>query len=192
MSGITEEVIREEILDSISILGLSRMPTTSELRDIGRGRLHTRIGKSKGYSGWSEDLGIPLKSGTTTTGNKFEKVVALKLESIGYEVERMTTKHPYDLLVNSAVKIDVKSANIYYNKGFKTHTFNLSKKNPTCDIYVLIALDENGEVEKELVVPSHFVNQRVIAIGVDSIYDKYHERYDFVQQYSDFYKSVAL
>lgn len=168
------------------------MPTSMELYSIGRSDIHNRISRTIQYSGWADELGVPLKRSTSTVGNLFEIKVAKKLTEMGFYVDKMTTRHPYDLLVNDAVKIDVKSANIYYNKGFKTHTFNLSKKNPTCDIYVLIALDENGEVEKELVVPSHFVNQRVIAIGVNSIYDRYQERYDFVQQYSDFYKSVAL
>lgn len=192
MANFTAQDIEQEILESKDALMIDRMPCTSELRAIGKGRLHTRISKNGGYRYWAEKLGLSLKRSTTTIGNDFEDLVADKLRSMGYDVQQMTTKHPYDLFVNEGVKIDVKCANKYKdNYNYDAWTFNLNKRNPTCDIYIFIVLNPDGTIQRELVVPSVFVTQRVVTIGRVSVYDQYHKRYDYVQHYADFVKKVT-
>src|SRR5699024_12772503 len=64
-----------------------------------------------------------------------------------YTVEKMTTKHPYDLLVNENVKVDIKVGRVHYHFGSKAHTFRLAKKYSTCDIYICFALDKDSNTE---------------------------------------------
>lgn len=189
---LTEDQTAEEIREVMRILGEERMPTAPEIRMLGKEYLHNKISRTKKYRGWAEFLGVPLKSSTTSLGDDYEEVVAGKLRGMGYEVHQMTTKHPYDLFVNGGVKIDVKCANKYKDKyEFDAWTFNLNKSNPTCDIYIFVALNPDGTIQRELVVPSVFVTQRVVTIGKVSAYDQYHERYDYVRQYVDFVEKVT-
>lgn len=167
-----------------------KMPTSTELKLIGRNDLHVAIQKSKKHSGWAEHLKLERKMSETLFGQNGEELAASNLESLGYKVEQMSTKYPYDLLVNDTVKIDVKTAKPYLLRGSRVHTFALNKPDPTCDIYIIRALSETGELERNLVIPSHFVRFKTLCIGADSKYNKYHERFDYIKEYSDFYKGV--
>ncbi|WP_252233748.1 hypothetical protein [Clostridium sp. ZS1] len=100
----------------------------------------------------------------------------------------MTTKHPYDLLVNDNVKIDVKSSNKYLSSaGWNSYSFNLEKFNPTCDIYIIYCIQD----EKLLIIPSKFLKQTQLCItDKTSKYDIYKDRWDYIEQYNSFYKTV--
>lgn len=187
----TNELIKSELIKSMEILNLERMPTGGELKSIGRNDLHCKVSRTKKYSGWADELGVKLKSSTTTEGNKKEKSMKNTLIKMGYEVEIMGSRHPYDLLVNKSVKIDVKLANPYLLKGkSRVHTFSLNKVKPTCDIYILVAADENKLIERTLVIPSHHIQMKMVNIGKDSKYNKYNNRFDYIRYYSDFFGSI--
>jgi hypothetical protein len=187
----TDELIKEHLLESIKVLDLKRMPTGEELKLIGRNDLHCKISRTKKYSGWAEELGLDLKRSDTTLGQHWEKHIADYLSQNGYNAELMTTKHPYDILVNNTVKIDIKVANPYLLRGqSRVHTFALHKVKPTCDIYILIALDEKGNKERTLVIPSHHVQMKMINIGKDSKYNEYNEYWNILWRYDMFYKTI--
>lgn len=187
----TDELIESELRKSIEVLNLNRMPTSSELKSIGRNDLHCKVGRTKKYSGWAEHLGLELKRSDTVVGNGKELQVARLLELKGYEVERMSTKHPYDLLVDGVVKVDVKFANSYLLKGVhKTFTFSLAKKFPTCDIYILVAKDHETKEEKIYVIPSHFVKMPMINMGALTKYEFFRDSFDYIEKYSNFFKSI--
>ncbi|MFJ7665278.1 hypothetical protein ACIQXW_23250 [Lysinibacillus sp. NPDC097162] len=189
---LTDEQVAEELRESMRILGISCMPTGPELLMIDRSYLHSRLQRTGTYREWSRRLGVPLKSSTTTKGNDCEIFIAKKLISMGHVVENMTARFPYDLLVDSDVKIDVKCANKYKDKySFDAWTFNLAKARPTCDIYILVAYNEDQTINRELVIPSKFLHQKTVSLGGKSTYDVYHEAYDYVNQYSTFYKKVT-
>src|SRR5690606_15825045 len=117
--------------------------------------LHCAISKSKKkYRGWAEEIGLELKESETFKGNKWETYVAEVIRGMGFKVEQMTTKHPYDLLVNGAVKIDVKVGTSHKHFGTRCHTFATNKKYATCDLYICIGLDEEENIEKQFVIPS--------------------------------------
>lgn len=187
----TEEKIQSELLATIEILGIQRMPTADELKTLGRNDLHIKVSRTKKYRGWAEMLGLELKSSCTLTGQLQEDVVERMLIEKGYQVERMTTKHPYDLLVNGAVKVDSKLANPYFLRGSKVHTFGIAKSEPTCDIYVCVAMGDTGEVERIMVIPSHQLRVVTLCIGKQSKYNKYIDRWDYIEKYSNFLKDVA-
>lgn len=186
----TDELIESELLKSIEILGLKRMPTGAELMRLGRNDLHVKIGRTKKYRGWAEHLGLPLKNSCTLDGQLCEDYVEAMLIRLGHDVESMSTKFPYDLLVNGSVKIDVKMANPYMLRGSRVHTFGINKKSPTCDIYICLAYDENAELERLLVIPSHLARVKTLCIGKESKYNEFINRWDLINEYTDFSTNI--
>lgn len=154
--------IEEKIITAQHTLGISRMPTSGELRNNGMGGLSTAITRNGGFKKIAKDMGLAQK---------------------------------YDLLVNSEIKIDVKASTAYETRGYKCNAFGIHKENPTCDIYILYALDFTGEIiERIFVIPSKFMHCKSnITIGEYSEkYDKYINRWDFLEQYDKFYKSISV
>ncbi len=188
----TDEKIKQGILDSIKVLQIDRMPTANELKDIGRNDLHCKVSRTKKYRGWAEELGLELKESETVKGNKYEDYVAEVLEGLGYEVERMTTKHPFDLLVNGSLKIDVKVGAPHTHFGTRCHTFRPSKKFATCDLYICIGLDEEENIEKQFIIPSKFAQLVTLNICNDSKYNAFLDRWDYVNRFVEFYHSIEV
>lgn len=187
----TDELIESELKKSIVALQIDRMPTAPELISLGRNDLHCKVSRTKKYKGWAEHLGLPLKSSETLKGNKYEYLVKEKIEHISNHltVKKMSTKHPYDLLINDCVKIDVKVASPYVTKdGSPVHTFGLSKKYATCDIYVCVALDENEEVEKTFIIPASHVQIVTLCVGKESKYNKYIDKWNFIYNFVNGYE----
>jgi hypothetical protein len=185
-----DERIKAELLKCIKVLQIDRMPTASELKDIGRNDLHCAISRSKKYSGWAKELGLSLKQSETTKGQKYEKYVRDVIKTFGYDVKQMTTKHPFDLLINDTVKVDVKVGGVHNHFGARCHTFRPSKKYATCDIYVCIGLDEKGKVEKRFVIPSKYAKLVTINICNDSKYNVFLERWDYIERFVKFYQAI--
>ena len=188
----TEEKIRSEILEITKALNLNRMPSNQEIKNImGDTSLTNAIRRHGGYYEWANKLELDMKNCETKFGKRYERVVKEILETKGYEVEQMSIKHPYDLLVNKSIKIDVKAARrYYYTDNSYFYTFNLEKKNATCDIYVCLTVNEEV-IEKTLVIPSKFLNKTQLTLGINSIYDKYINKWDYIKQFNDFYKSIV-
>ncbi|MEJ8548433.1 hypothetical protein [Brevibacillus borstelensis] len=188
----SEERVKDEILECMRILLIDRMPTAQELVSIGRNDLHCKISKTKRYSGWAEELGILLKSCDTRTGQSYEAVVKDLLEQRGYQAERMSTKYPYDLLVNGHLKVDVKVAKPHMLRGeSRVHTFAIRKVKQTCDLYVLMALDEEDHFERIFIIPSHVLNVVTLCVGQESKWNAYVDRWDLVKTYDDFFRGVG-
>lgn len=190
MNSWTDVKVKEELLKCIDTLMLDRMPTAQELKDIGRNDLHCKISKTKKYSGWANELGLKLKESETAKGNRYEEHVRQLIErsSSHLKVKKMTTKHPYDLLVNDCVKIDVKAGKAHNHLGTRAHTFRLSKKYATCDIYVCVALDEEETIEKYLIIPSSHVQILTLNLGKNSKYNRYINNWGFINRFVNQYE----
>ena len=125
-------------------------------------------------------------------GKKYEEYVAGLLKRKGYEVEQMSMKHPYDLLVNMNIKVDVKISNLYRGAKGEFHTFNLEKHNHNCDLFICVCVTDK-EIVKILVVPSKFlmkVNQ--LSVGAVSVYDVFKDRFDYIEKYDVFYNQLEV
>jgi hypothetical protein len=186
----TEENVHDEILKCMEILDIKRIPTSGELLSINRNDLHMKISKTKKYSGWAKHLGLKQKESCTKEGQDQEENIYIFLSSKGYSVERMSTGYPYDLLVNGTVKIDVKSANPLQSRGSVIHTFGISKTKPTCDVYVCLALNEEGNAERCLVIPSHFLKIVTLCIGKNSKYNRFIDKWNYIEEYTKFYSQI--
>lgn len=184
----TDEITAHFILDCASGLELNRMPSREELNNYyGNSSLTNHIRRSGGYYYWAERLSLPMKESETQTGKLGEERAMDLLEQHGFSAKRMSTKYPYDIYVNGAVKIDVKTANPTKTTGqSKCYSFGLSKRCPTCDIYFLLANKPGGETV--YIVPSS-INQTQICIGEGkSKYDRYIDRYDIIRRFCAVFK----
>jgi hypothetical protein len=123
-------------------LNIKRMPSKSECDLVtGNTSLSNVIAKRGGFEWLAKHMNLKQSDCKTRLGLKGEMQVKKLLEDMGYTVEKMSVKHPYDLLVNGNIKIDVKIANLYSSdKNWTSYSFNLEKSNPTCDIYVFICM----------------------------------------------------
>lgn len=182
------EAIKEELTKVINALDINRMPTSVEIKSVTKNsKLINAIRRYGGYLYWANQLDLNQAPGTTRLGTLGEEKVKEILEEKGYKVKKMSVKHPYDLLVNSNIKIDVKTARLYVNQsGYSYYTFNLEKKDPTCDIYIFYCV----EIDKILIIPSKFLKQTQLSIGEKSIYNKYIDRWDYLNKFDNFYKEV--
>ena len=90
--------------------------------------LSVKVSRSGGFKCWALKLGLELKESETTKGWKYEEKALKDLTDRGYNVKEMTTKHPYDLLVEENVRIDVKvSSRYYYEDNNYYHTLKSGK-----------------------------------------------------------------
>lgn len=169
------------------------MPTFNEIVELDNNySFANKVCKSIGFRDWAKLLELDIKDSCSKLGNDHEEKAIDIIRKIGFEVEKMTVRHPYDLLINGCVKIDIKDASprSYLHKTL-VHTFATNKQNATCDLYILFALNELDEIEKSYIVPS--VLAKVKTIEVNSRGKKYHEfldRWDYIDTYCSFYKSI--
>ncbi|RDY22860.1 hypothetical protein CHF27_011100 [Romboutsia maritimum] len=186
----TDEKIEREIKNVIKTLNIDRMPSTSEIKKATNNYgLGIKITRSGGVRYWADKLGLELKNSETKFGNEWEFNMKKELEGKGYIVEKMSTKHPYDLLVNDNIKIDVKVSRYYHKDNFKFYSFNLEKKYHNCDIFIFVGLkDGKEEIERLFIIPSKYLmGIKQLSIGTQSKYDKYQNRWDYIEKYSEFY-----
>ena len=188
----TNELVEKEIKGVMKALNIERMPSNSEVKSVVGNGLACKISKSGGYKYWANKLNLRMKKSETNLGKEYETKVAEMLKSKGYEVERMSMKHPYDLLVNQNIKIDVKVSNLYKGEKGEFHTFNLEKYNHNCDLFVCICVTD-GEVVKILVIPSKFLMKvSQLSLGMNSIYDVFKDRFDYIEKYDVFYNKLDV
>lgn len=187
-----EDRIKSEILKVMSILSIERMPSRKEMDEVlGNAKLTNAIAKRGGHYQWANKLNIEIKESDTKTGIDFENIAAKLFESKGYEVESMPLLHPYDLLINGCLKVDVKVSNPGHVQKSRTHTFRTGKRNATCDLYAMLALNEDGETERLFIIPGAALNIVTLCIGSKSKYNKYLNRWDLVDKYIEFYSKLA-
>ncbi|MFC6455937.1 hypothetical protein [Paenibacillus vulneris] len=186
-----DQMIESEILLVLKELSLDRMPSSSEIKKhSGNVALHNKICKTLGYRGWAVKLGLEQKESETKLGQDIEDFATEILHSKGYSVEKMTTNYPYDLLINGTVRVDTKSGRAYDLQGSRCHTFGINKRNASCDIYLIFALSEDGSLERTYIIPSHKLKVTSLSIGEKSKYDIYKDRWDYINTYDKFYKSI--
>jgi hypothetical protein len=190
MKKWTNEKIKDALLESIKILQIDRMPTAAELKSIGRNDLHCKVSRTKKYRGWAEELGLEMKNSETTKGNRYEFHVLDKIKEVSNHlfIRKMSTKHPFDLLVNDCVKVDVKVGSAHNHFGARAHTFGLHKKYSSCDIYICVALDEHEEIESYFIIPSPHVQLVTLNIGTNSKYNKYKDNWNFIYHFVNEYE----
>jgi len=184
-----DELIEKEIRNVMKSLNVERMPSKSECESVKSSTaLSNKIAKTYGFYGWAEKLGLEAKSSGTQKGLKTEKnVLKLIKENTGLNPDQTSVKSPYDILVNDKVKVEVK-----YSKGFKNAYYTANLYNGLQKADVLVFICENEELgNKNLIIPSHLIQGlKQLSIGKTSRYDKYIDRWDYINMFDDFMKSI--
>lgn len=183
-----EELITTEILKIANQFEPPRMPSAREAKEMYGGHgLSVAIGKHGGYKYWADRLGLEQKHSETKLGLIGERHIAEVLFKRGHIVEMTPAKHPYDILVDGCVKIDVKTANESLIKGCPVHAYRLAKREHTCDFYIFYEAD----TEKIYVVPAHkCCGQVQVEMGSESkVYGSYLNAFDLINQASEMYQA---
>ncbi len=187
----TDELIKSEVLKINKTYKLNRMPTRKECTKLTNSEaLSNAITRREG--GWyqlARELNLPIKKSETTLGKEYEENIANILRNKGYEVIKMSQNFPYDLLINSCLKIDVKVSHLYKGDIGNFYSFRTGKKYATCDIYILVTIDDNGNILNIYVIPSvAIIKNAQISIGEhNSIYDQYKNKFEYIKEYCDFF-----
>lgn len=187
-----DHLIKERIMEVANTFDPVRMPSLSEFEEYyGNTSLSNKICKSGGCYFWADKLGLDIKKIETSIGIKAEQYVSKLLSDIGFNVEMTCMKHPYDLLVNGCVKIDVKSANISFIKDSKVYAYRISKRQHTCDFYIFCEFQDD-EIKSTYVVPANIVSNQVqVEMGTGNTkYEIFRDRFDLIEKTVDFYKSL--
>lgn len=187
-----EQLLKQELFSVMDVLQIYRMPTHSEmLKATGSNALAQALKRTGGTDYWAQKLGLDTKECDSKLGTQYEFVCKQYLEFCGFSCEITKARYPYDLLVNSNIKIDVKASNLYCGPAGNFFTFNLSKEMPTCDIFVCFCLKGN-DFCKAYIIPSCVVSgKNQLSIGEKtSKYDAYKNAWHFVDKYNDFYNML--
>lgn len=188
-----DEIAIETILSVKDTLGVNYMPTNSEFKLIlGNSKLVSWLNKNGRRARLKSELCLPDKPSCSLTGDVNEWYIINVLKDMGYTAEKTQPRHPYDILVNGVVKIDVKSANPIPSKVKKMNefVFAINNREPKCDLMVFVTVF--SETNKEIyVIPSHLIKQSQLGIGESSKYDIYKNRFDYIPKYINFYETIT-
>ena len=192
MGKWNDDKIKKALEAVISGLGINRFPTHKEMSDFyGYRGLSNAISKGHGSIYWAERLGVQLKYSETTFGNRFERIAKQDiLINTGLDSVVTSNNHPYDILTDNSLEIDVKVAKIFRNNThIGSYEFNLEKKEPTCDIFILYCVDSNESIKKTLIIPScSLLGQIHIGVGEISKWDVFNGEWHLVEEYCDFFR----
>lgn len=187
----TDEIIEEKIMECVNGLKLDHFPTHNEMVEyFGNKGLASKVGKYKGTGYWAEKLGLPLKLSETVFGNSYEEFAVSDIfENTGLTSVMTSSRHPYDIFVNNAVKIDVKASREFVtNSNSKAFTFNLEKREPTCDIYLLYCINDDKTIRKKLIIPAcALLGQTQVGVGNNSKWDFFKDRWDVITEFNTFF-----
>ena len=181
-------------MEVVSGLQLDRMPSRSECNEyFGNGGLSGVITKRYGWVELAGQMGLEIKESETGFGKMFERKAAEYLKSCGFDVRRMPQNFPYDLLLNDCVKVDVKASKLYRGTVGSFYTFNLEKPFATCDFYLLLTVDDDNNIIRKMIVPSHhvFANNQISVGEHKSKYHRYTDRTDLLDVASEFWSDVV-
>lgn len=189
----------QEIINAIKKVveqhDMDTMPTHSELDEhYGSTSVSNAISKHGGSRYFAKLLGLQIKTSETKFGEVLEDYCALEIQQrLGLICDKTNSRYPYDILVNRTVKVDVKAGRQFDNYGgAKYYTFNIEKKEQTCDVFVFYCMNSNDEIKKTLVIPSYVLSGKSqLAVGENSVYDKYDGKWDFIRKYDEFISSCV-
>lgn len=187
----TDEKLQDCIFEIVSALKLDHFPTHSELNSyFGTNAVSLALSRHGGTRKWAEKLEMKIFECESEFGNQYELIAISDIENeTGLKSIQTKPRYPYDLLTNRNIKVDVKvSKQIFTNCNSWQNTFNLEKKEPTCDIFVLYCLDKDGCLLKRIIIPSCVLSgQTQIGVGNDSKWDKYVDNWSLFVKYQRFY-----
>lgn len=192
----TNEKIEKEILRVVEKEKLKTFPTHSLMnKSTGAFSLSCAISKHGGTEYWAKKLGLEIKRCESQFGKEKELYCMEYIENnFGFYCELCPPRHPYDILVNENIKIDVKVSRLYKGATGRYYTFNLEKKMPTCDIFVCYCVDDEDNIKKTLIIPSCYISGLTqLSLGeMSTRYNKFVDKWEYLNTYDEFYREVNI
>lgn len=188
-----DEMIEEKIKEVINELNIDYFPSHSEIESVLKNKSLTNKLCDKGSYFWAAKMGLPLKNSETKLGNEYELFAISDIfENTELQSIPTSSRHPYDILTDYRVKIDVKISKPYTNKrNITAYSFNLEKSMPTCDIFLFYCVGNDNAIKKTLIVPANILfGQTQVGVGENSKWDRYKDRWDFIIKTSEFFKTL--
>lgn len=191
MSNITwtDKRIESELIESMRMLGLTRMPTAAELRDLyGDNRLAGRVSRD-GYECWAQRIGVPMADNQHGFAVGWEKYTIGILRGWYYQCEPTSIKHPYDLLINGSVKADVKASKMDETGRYN---FHIAKNLPKADVYIMWCVADNEDVMDVYIIPAHILygHPNIAIRPGKSKLDCYRNRWDIIDTLSETFQKM--
>lgn len=149
------------------------MPTANELRAMGHNSLACAVGRYGGWRHWADRLRLERKGTETHWAQSWEAREADLYRSLGAEVERQTTKAPFDLLVNSR-RVDVKASTFhdYRPKDGRRvcgYAFAGLKRGRQADFFHLVCVADDERPLARFVVPAAEAAVHTVSIAPRSL-----------------------
>lgn len=194
----SDELIIENVLRIMEELDLKTFPTHSEMEQCKDGKaLAVKISKSGGTKFWADKMGIKIKSCESEVGDYYERYALNDIyENTLLGGYKNQIRYPYDLTINNNIKVDVKASHIITRKDdYKYYSFNLEKKEPTCDIYILYCVDDKNEIVKTYIIPSCFTYGQtqvgITALGKSKKWERFKDKWGYFEKYNSFYEELV-
>lgn len=167
-SSWSNDLIATELLKLIAI-NEGVMPTDTELRDWGYVPLASAIGRSGlAYREWAERLGAEVKDSRSSRSYAIEEWVRDQLIRRRHTAELTRHKESYDILVDGAIRVEVKSSpwkedrdQGVYGYAFTMGTDPISRE---FDIGVLVGVDSQNTPERVYIAPAARLRQYTVTV----------------------------
>lgn len=187
--------VEKEIMNIVNTLKLDRFPTKEEMIEFyGNRSLASKVSKSGGSRYYASILNLKLKGCETEFGGFYEDYAIDDItEHTGLSSVQMEIKYPYDILTDGNIKVDIKTSKRLHRKesAMPYYSFNLEKRDPTCDIFIFYCLNDELYIDKTIIVPSCLLAGKTqVGMGGLSKWDAYIDRWDYFKAYSEFYKGI--
>ena len=185
----TDKDICNKIREIMDSLGLDRFPTYHEMQNYTGSTAFVQLVARRGGSKYFSDMMSVEWKNAYTFGTDFEAVAVEDIKThTGMDVVFTQNQYPYDAVVGNGIKVDVKVAKPDTN-GF--HQFALHRKEPTCGLYMFYKLAEDGTILCRFIIPACVLRgQQKVTVGENSKWDVYKDRWDYFEQYAEFYDSL--
>jgi len=191
----SEGEVEKEIMEIVNSKHLNYFPTKREMIEFyGNRSLSNKVSKSGGSRYYADLLNLKMVSCESDFGNFYEDFAIDDIvENTGLRSVHTDVKYPYDILTNGNIKVDVKVSKklTRKNSAFPFYSFNLEKREPTCDLFIFYCLDEDCEIERTAIIPSCILAGKTqIGMGGLSKWEVYEDKWNYFKMYDDFYKQV--
>lgn len=187
--------VESEIMNIVNTMKLDHFPTKKEMENFyGNKALSNKVSKSGGSRYYAGLLNLKIVSCESEFGNFYEEFAIDDIfEHTGMQSVHTNARYPYDILTDGNIKVDVKSSQKLKRKksAFPYYSFNLEKREPTCDIYIFYCMNDDLHIEKTIIIPSCILSGKTqVGMGGLSKWDVYSDKWEYFEMYRRFYNNV--
>lgn len=158
--------------------------TCSNLVATGHSGLACAICELGGYSLWRGKLGQTLNPDSSVArGRHFQEEALATLQEHGHKTHLMPWRHPFDILVDDTLRIDVKGSK-RYSRGHFAFSLRQPQSGHRLDCDIVMLGCENSSITWYIIPRSKLGNRQGVAIfplSPRSMWTDYHEAWHLME-----------